>query len=137
MADADNSWREPWSHRPDGSIRHASGLAFLVDFGAVNIFEDYGTVVVDRQSLMKWHAYGLSRGVSLDEMTSRQQQLAREAARWHLEQTYGGARSLRSAIDDDGRSIGTGEMPTRQRSAENRASVVSKEKGPEFSSPSP
>jgi hypothetical protein len=91
MSGADENWQELWSHRPDGSIRHASGLDFRVDFGSVNVWEDYGNVTVDRHSLMKWHAYGLSRGISLDEMTNRQQQLAREAGRWHVQQTYGNA----------------------------------------------
>jgi len=89
MTGANDGWQEPWSHRPDGLIRHASGLDFRVDFGDINVCEDYGNVTVDRHSLMKWHAYGLSRGISLDEMTSRQQQLAREAGRWHVLQTYG------------------------------------------------
>lgn len=102
MTDANEGWQESWSHRPDGSIRHASGLAFRVDFGDVNVCEDYGHVTVDRQSLMKWHAYGLSRGISLDEMTSRQQQLAREAGRWHVLRTYGSAAVV-SRVGQGGR----------------------------------
>jgi hypothetical protein len=71
-----------WSRLPDGSVRHESGLTFLlVDSNDPDALES--DLLVDQSSVAAFEAYERARGVPQHDLWQRAARLAREAGEWH------------------------------------------------------
>ena len=75
-------WQAAWSRLPDGSVRHETGLTFVLADreGDAALGSD---LIVDQATVAAFEAHERARGVPAHDFWQRSARLAREAGEWH------------------------------------------------------
>lgn len=75
-------WQTAWSRLPNGSVKHDSGLTFVLadrdDDDALG-----SDLLVDQSTMPAFEAHERARGVPAHDLWQRAARLAREAGEWH------------------------------------------------------
>lgn len=83
MTGKNNNWRFNWERLPDGSIRHKSGLVFVLtdrdDDDALA-----SDLRVHESSLAAFNEREAARGLPKHDLLMRMVRLSREAGEWHI-----------------------------------------------------